>query len=260
MRNKRIKILAIGNSFSVDGMEYLWNILTDVGYTDIILGNLAIGGCTLDIHADNIKNNSPAYLYGKNNSGAWNWCESKYMLDGLLDEEWDIVTLQQASGFSGQGETYRRKDEIIEYVRSNIKNSNAKIYWHMTWAYDKNSPHIHYDFYGRDQDIMYNSIVDSVKTAILTDKSFSGVIPTGTAIQNLRGYMGDNVTRDSFHLSESHGRFTAALTWAKTLCGVDIDSVDWLPSAFAEDIKPQIMNIRKSVNDAVNNPFSVTSY
>lgn len=258
MSNKSIKILAIGNSFSVDGMEYLWNILTDAGYTDIILGNLAIGGCTVDTHADNIKNNSPAYLYGKNTDGVWNWCEGKYILDGLSDEEWDIVTLQQASGFSGQGETYRRKDEIIEYVKANIKNPNAKFYWHMTWAYDKNSPHIHFDFYSKDQDIMYNSIVSSVKAEILTDKSFAGVIPTGTAIQNLRGYIGDNVTRDSFHLSESHGRFTAALTWAKTLCKVDIDSVNWLPPTYAEIILPDLSEIKKSVNDALKVPFSVT--
>ena len=255
MNKNSIKILAIGNSFSVDGMEYLWNILKNAGCEDIILGNLAIGGCTVDIHADNIINNSPAYLYGKNTCGVWNWSEGKYMLDGLADEEWDIVTLQQASGFSGQGETYRRKAEIIEYIKANIKNPDVKLYWHMTWAYDKKSPHIHFDFYEKNQDVMYNAIINSVKSEIMTDKSFCGVIPSGVAIQNLRGYIGDNVTRDSFHLSESHGRYTAALTWAKKLCDIDIDSVDWMPVTFAEDIKPQLDNIRRSVNDAVKYHF-----
>ena len=40
-------ILAIGNSFSVDAMQYLYQILQELGYRDIYLGNLYIGGCTL---------------------------------------------------------------------------------------------------------------------------------------------------------------------------------------------------------------------
>ena len=68
---KSIKILAIGNSFSVDGMEYLWDILSSAGYSEIILGNLAIASCTVEMHADNVKSNVPFYQYGKNTSGQW---------------------------------------------------------------------------------------------------------------------------------------------------------------------------------------------
>ena len=39
-----MKVLAIGNSFSVDSMEYLFYILKDLGQTDIFLGNLFVGG------------------------------------------------------------------------------------------------------------------------------------------------------------------------------------------------------------------------
>ena len=41
-QDKSISILAIGNSFSVDAMEYLYGILNDIGYEDITLGNLYI--------------------------------------------------------------------------------------------------------------------------------------------------------------------------------------------------------------------------
>ena len=51
---KSIKILAVGNSFSVDAMQYLWNVMNSAGYTDITLGNLYIGGCSLDTHWSNI--------------------------------------------------------------------------------------------------------------------------------------------------------------------------------------------------------------
>ena len=37
---KSLKILAIGNSFSVDSMEYLWRLLRDCGVEKVILGNL----------------------------------------------------------------------------------------------------------------------------------------------------------------------------------------------------------------------------
>ena len=40
------KILAIGNSFSDDAMEHLAEILVGEGYTDFVLGNLYIGGCS----------------------------------------------------------------------------------------------------------------------------------------------------------------------------------------------------------------------
>ena len=62
--------------------------------------------------------------------------------------------------------------------------------------------------------------------------------------------MGDTVTRDGFHLSESHGRYAAALTWAQTLCGVDPDTVDWMPEAFADVIQPDLAYILAAVKQS----------
>lgn len=244
---KSIKILAVGNSFSVDGMEYLWNILREGGYDEVVLGNLAIGGCTVDMHADNIILGAPLYQYGKNISGEWKWEMDKPFLFGLMDEEWDVVTLQQASGYSGLPHTYARKDEIIAYLFANMKNKNAKIYWHMTWAYDADSPHIHFDFYKKDQNYMYNAIVEAVKERILTDKSFAGVIPSGAAIQNLRQEVKASLTKDSFHLTDSLGRYTAALTWGKCIASVSPENISWMPKAYEDEIKPVIDKIRKAV-------------
>ena len=41
-----LKILTVGNSFSDDTMEYVWQIADDLGVENIYLGNLFIGGCT----------------------------------------------------------------------------------------------------------------------------------------------------------------------------------------------------------------------
>jgi hypothetical protein len=62
--------------------------------------------------------------------------------------------------------------------------------------------------------------------------------------------VGDTVTRDGFHMSESHGRYATALTWALTLCGVDPDTVDWIPEAFAEAIRSDLEYIRRAVKEA----------
>ena len=66
-----MNVLAIGNSFSVDGMEHLAIILKDAGYDDIILGNLYIGGCSLDTHWNNIQGNSGKYTFYLNDGDGW---------------------------------------------------------------------------------------------------------------------------------------------------------------------------------------------
>lgn len=253
---KSIKILAIGNSFSVDGMEYLWQVLRTGGVEEVILGNLVIGGCPVSLHADNVASDAPAYLYGKNTDGVWTWESEQTFSCGLLDEEWDIITLQQASHDSGLPETYARQGEVIDYVNTHKRTPNATLYWHMTWAYQSDSDHWAFPRYGCDQMTMYNAILNAVQTQILPNPAYTGVIPTGIAIQSLRATpVGDTVTRDGFHMSESHGRYTAALTWAQTLCGVDPDTVDWTPEAFADTIRPDLAHIREAVKKAGTTPL-----
>ena len=60
MEDGVLKILTIGNSFSDDTMEYVWNIADSLGVEDIYLGNLYLGGCTLDTHAFNARGNYTA--------------------------------------------------------------------------------------------------------------------------------------------------------------------------------------------------------
>ena len=67
-----LKVLAIGNSFSIDSMAHLWNMLNESGqYDDVKLGNLAIGGCSLDTHYNNIVNDNPLYEYWFNENGPY---------------------------------------------------------------------------------------------------------------------------------------------------------------------------------------------
>ena len=80
-----IHILAIGNSFSVDAMEYLCQILIQAGYKSVKLGNLYIGGCTLKTHAENLANGFKAYTYYTTTNGTWSSCHQERILGLYLD-------------------------------------------------------------------------------------------------------------------------------------------------------------------------------
>ena len=249
-RSKSISILAIGNSFSVDAMQYLYDILKEDGAEEITLGNLYIGGCTLKRHEGNFTGNAPAYKYYKNTTGEWTATEKFKPLDALDERDWDYITLQQASGVSGIPDSYSpHLETLLGIVREHCPN--AKLYWHMTWAYQGNSTHKEFPKYNSDQMTMYNAILGAVREKVLTHNEFTGVIPSGTAIQNLRGSIyGDTVTRDGYHLAHDSGRYAAALTWAGTLYGTDPRSITWHPADYSYT-DAQLKAIRDAVRKAV---------
>ena len=248
---ERVKILAIGNSFSDDAMAYLWDILRCGGVEEVTLGNLCIGGCSVERHAQNIVENAPDYMYMKNTCGVWQSTPGTTLAEGLADEAWDIITLQQASHDSGIPATYARQTEVLAYVNRHKRNPEAILYWHATWAYQGDSTHWAFPRYGCDQNTMHAAIRRAVAEEILPRSEYAGVIDAGAAIQYLRSTpVGDTVTRDGFHMSESHGRYTVALTWAQTLCGVDPDTVTWLPEAFADTLRPDLGYVRAAVRAA----------
>lgn len=230
---KSLKVLAIGNSFSVDAMEYLYDIAKSAGYTDIVLGNLYIGGCTLEQHVGTLAKSTPSYDFYLNKGGKWTKTRGT-IPGGLRYADWDVVTLQQASGLSGVEASYEpHLTTLIETVKTSCPD--AKLVWHMTWAYQGNSSHSDFAKYGRNQKTMYDSILSAVRKAVLTGHKddFAGVIPSGTAIQNIRtSYIGDTVTRDGYHLSYDMGRYTAALTWFRALTGADLSTVTYVPDEY----------------------------
>ena len=51
----RFKILAVGNSFSVNALKHVYSILNSFGINEIVVGNLCIGGCSIETHYNNIE-------------------------------------------------------------------------------------------------------------------------------------------------------------------------------------------------------------
>ncbi|MDE5889654.1 MAG: DUF4886 domain-containing protein, partial [Bacteroidales bacterium] len=100
-----IRILAIGNSFSQDAVEqYLYELFQADGQK-VIIGNMYIGGCTLERHCGNVNEDKAAYEYRKVVDGSKTNRTGVKLSEALEDEEWDYVSIQQASGVTGMIET-----------------------------------------------------------------------------------------------------------------------------------------------------------
>lgn len=255
---KIIKILCIGNSFSVDASQYLYGILSDVGYDDITIGNLYIGGCTLETHAGHFQNDNASYTYYLNTTGTWESIASYKPLSALKSQNWDYITMQQGSPKSGLPDTY---DPYLSTLINIVKKHqpDAKLIWHMTWAYQADCTHSGFANYSKNQMTMYNAILNTVKSKILTNSHFVGVIPNGTAVQNLRtSYMGDHLTRDGYHMSYDKGRYLTGLTFAKALTGCDLSLVKYTPSEHTYSVK-DIAAMKDAANKACAKPYEVTT-
>ena len=254
-----IKILAIGNSFSIDAMEHLAIILNDAGVKEIVLGNLYIGGCSIATHSNNMKTDAAAYTFHVNKGTGWTSTKNQKLNTGILYENWDIITIQQVSQDSGKPETLGELQGLIDHVRATATNKDVKLLWHMTWAYQNDYASAgKFGAYNNDQQTMYNAITDLVKTKINTNTSIDGFIPSGTAIQNIRSsYLGDTLTRDGFHLTYDIGRYTAALMWFKELTGESLSDITAVPAEYP-NITVYLPVIKEAVDNAYANKLEVT--
>lgn len=215
-----LRILGVGNSFTDDGMMYLPNLLASAGIHNVVLGRLYIGGCSLERHVKEYDNSSSNYIYYKSTKNRWTTVSKRAtLLDGLLDEKWDVIVVQQASGLSGvYGSIQPWLDKLLEIIRFNCRNAGACIAWQQTWAYASTSKHADFVKYSGNQMTMYQSIM-TTNEKIIDTTPIDVVIPTGTAIQNLRAaiYDAKEMTRDGYHLNYKMGRYTAACTWFQAL-------------------------------------------
>lgn len=215
-----VKILAVGNSFSEDAVEqYLYELAAANG-DSLVIGNAYIGGCSLQRHLDNVNGDREEYRYRKIIGGEKTTHPSKVSIGFCLaDEDWDYITFQQASGYSGVDSTYWPLPELIAYARRHASKPDVEFLFHQTWAYAQHSTHDRFKNYGNDQQEMYRAIVKTVGKHAKKNK-IKRIIPSGTAIQNGRtSFLGDHFCRDGYHLSWTLGRYTAACAWVEVFTG-----------------------------------------
>lgn len=252
-----VRILAIGNSFSQDAVEQNLYELAKADGIPVIVGNAYIGGCSLERHLGNSRNNTPDYAYrkvGKNGCGEKKEYRDMTLEKILADEQWDYVSFQQASPLSGKYDTFEASlPDLVSYVRERVPE-DVKFIMHQTWAYQQGTSHSGFKNYGKDQMTMYKAIVDAVDRAAKLMK-IKIVVPSGTAVQNARtSFIGDNMTRDGYHLDLLVGRYTAACAWYEKLFGHVLDN-PYAPQGVTADLKEVA---QRSAYEAVRHPDTIT--
>lgn len=254
---KTLKILAIGNSYSEDAIEqYFYEIAKSHG-DSVVVANMYIGGATLERHYNNSINNTAEYQYRKVIGGVKTNKTATTLSYGIKDEDWDIITLQQSSGYSGIPERYSPfLKNLVIYVKNQAINTNLEVGFHMTWAWSQDYVHGGYAAYNRNQMTMYNAIIDATEKVIF-DANIQLVIPVGTAIQNGRtSLLGDTFNRDGSHLNLNYGRYTVALTWYGKIFGKPVLNTPYKPTTVTSF---EAKVAQHAAQYAIQTPYAITS-
>ena len=253
---RTVRILAVGNSFSEDAIEQnLHEIASAAGVTTVV-GNLYIPGCSLQRHVECSQTGTPAYRYRKTTADGKQIEAPHCRLDSALaDEQWDYISVQQASHFSGDYSTYQPYlEQLVNYIRAHVKGK-PRIVFHQTWAYSADAKHDGFRRYGNSQQRMYDGIVSCTRR-VLADLHPDVLVPAGTAIQNARtSSLGDNLNRDGYHLNLIYGRYAAACTWFEAITKKSVIGNAFTP----QGITPLQKRIaQEAAHAAVKHPFEVT--
>ena len=281
-----LRVLSIGHSFSKDAMEkYLWDLLNSSGkYDYIVIAYLFYPGCPLDGQWDRINSNKDPQTgavleyqqYRKTDpyTGAW---QTMYKPDNyknmaefaIKDEKWDIITLQPSPDYGAGPEKcngkndYTKVGNILNWISSRKTNPNAKVMYHMTWAFAEDCRLWSFQFSHNNQMEMYTDFVAATKKYIFDAHpgKFAGIIPAGTSIQNARSSkLGDvfnmpgnfDPDGDGYHLND-RGDFVAALTWYCVLTGNNAKK-----AKCPDEWKSEFDIFVEAVNAAIKKPYAVT--
>lgn len=211
-RIQAMKILSIGNSFSQDAQRYLHEIAA-VNGKNLKCVNLYIGGCSLKQHYFHMLDDEKAYDFEFNGMPTGIKVSIR---EALKSDDWDYITLQQASRESFDFEHYIPYIErLAEYVRLYLPKT--KILLHQTWAYCDDKEKLSGTGYGHTSD-MFRDVKDAYHKAAERIHA-DGIIESGQAILNAYQKNPDIIYRDGFHVSLGFGRYLLGLTWYRTLYG-----------------------------------------
>lgn len=209
-------ILSIGNSFSDDAHKYLKGVARAQGEAMDVY-NLCIGGCSIERHFRNMLSGDREYLLEVNGTVTTFKVSLK---EGLLNRDWDVITVQQVSQSAPHYETYQPYlNKLVEYVRMCVPK--AKIVLQQTWAYEQDSRRLT-DVAGYDD---YKDMLRDIQAAYQkasAEIQADYIIPSGELFEALLDNGVEKIHRDTFHASLGLGRYALSLLWYRFITGKDI--------------------------------------
>lgn len=208
-----LKVLAIGNSFVDEPMAY-FDILVRASGIDrnqLCVYSAVKSSASLEYWATTCENGDSVNLTRR--TGGVTMPLLRAPLKELLEQDWDVVTLQQVSTLS-QNPKYISPylPYLVNQIRKHCPNKDVVIAWQQIWsAWDEvNGVEKSYEDWEN-----INQVVE------LTEHyGIDMIIPTGTTIQNARATelnTPHGITRDGKHLAYGVGRYLAACAWFEAL-------------------------------------------
>lgn len=220
-----LRVLAIGNSYTIDGTAYIGDILKslDVDKSSYSLYVLTKGSSSLQYWNQQLSENNVVTAH--HIDGARFIDAEKANIQELLRYRWDVIVVQQFSRlYIDYGSYNPSLHRIISYIRALCPNPDVTIAWQMIHAYGSDYRYNE----GVSGDERWRCIVSATQQMMRYD-GIDVVIPTGTAIQIARHselQTDYDLTRDQTHLCYGVGRYVAAATWVQTLFspvyGIDV--------------------------------------
>lgn len=215
---RQLKVLAIGNSYTIDGVSYLQELIdsANIDRNTYSVYSLTKGGKSLQYWSEQSVNEEVFTL--KLEAGKDYVESTEGTVRKLLSQDWDVIVLQQVSTSSVNYLSYNPYlRQLIDCIRLNCTNPKVVMAWQMVHSYwvgydsSANKPK------GLDR---WKLNVTATRCMTLYD-GIDVVIPTGTAIQNARNtnvlQTNHDITRDGTHLAYGIGRYVASCTWFQTL-------------------------------------------
>lgn len=243
--DRKIKILGIGNSYTLNSLRWLWKILTELGYTDVIIGHAYWGSSTLEQQYNSLSSSSAdhtKYTYYKYTNSQDATTTASYALsDAIEDETWDVVVFQQQSASAGQYQTFVSQsfdiNSFVTYVKSHINNPNLRIGLALTWSHSEGSTaELVIQYYNGDTHAMWEAIKTTIPQVADHMTQCDFVVNSGYAVDYARqntylNALGDQALHtDKVHLYPCIGKYMVGLVYAMTICNVQIEELTWYPT------------------------------
>lgn len=243
---KSLKYLAIGNSGTDDMLSYVPFILQNVAPDlDLTIGTTYISGGTIDQQIDAFDNDTllSYHLYSPDSS-TWKIYSQKTLKECLLAEDWDIISIQQASSYQMVWTNYAHVpdliDRIVTYVGSNHTDyvgHPVKVGYLAPQVRVASSTLVDGKYQVIETPTTYSDYMDCVQRA-LDEYPLEFAIMSGTAVQTARkettlDQYGDaqfsdgtsgHMNADNTHLQEGIGCIVAS--YASTLFLLELAGIN----------------------------------
>ncbi len=251
-KNRPIKILAIGNSYSNNATEYISRIAESMGL-DITAASLYQAGCPLKRHVAYYEAYETLSHDGYYSADNKNKYESLYINGGAISgkasiqeaiayTDWDYITLQQMPDYCDDISSYWTEEnpyltKLYDYVLDELKkngNKKCEILLHQGWSFshamsiDKAYKYYPVDYENtREFFEAIETTVDQAADIIKTHaglKSAPEIVPSGKAVQLAKDEFGfgdtygdtDSLYADYISHLSSFGKYLVGCVWVET--------------------------------------------